>query len=81
MHLENFTFLAAKTSRSLIYLEKFKEKNIKLGSVLVIEHPDREFNLKDLNKKIGVIQRYSGMKEQKGFEEDIISLSKKSQIK
>ena len=77
MHLENFTFLAAKTSRSLIYLEKFKEKNIKLGSVLIIEHPDREFNLKDLNKKIGVIQRYSGMKEQKGFEEDIISLSKK----
>ena len=44
--------------------------------MLVIEHPDREFNLKDLNKKIGVIQRYSGMKEQKAFEEDNFSVKK-----
>ena len=77
MYLENFTFLAAETARSLIYLEKFKEQSIEFGSILIIKNPDKKFKLADLNKKIGAIQKNLGLAEQKGFHEDILSLSKK----
>ena len=77
MHLENFTFLAAETPRSLIYLEKFIDNNIELGSILIVENPDKNIDLKDLNKKIGAIQEYSGLVVQKSFNEGMLSLSKK----
>ena len=77
MYLENFTFLAAETARSLIYLEKFKEQSIEFGSILIIKNPDKKFKLADLNKKIGAIQKNLGLAEQKVFHEDILSLSKK----
>ena len=52
MYLENFSFLAADTSRSLIYLEEFKKNNIKLGSVIILENPDKRIDLKNLIKKL-----------------------------
>ena len=77
MYLENFSFLAADTSRSLIYLEEFKKNNIKLGSVIIVENPDKRIDLKNLNKKIGAEQKYSGIEQPKIFKESIFSLSKK----
>ena len=77
MYLENFTFLAAETPRSLIYLEKFIDNNIELGSVVIVENPVKNINLRVLNKKIGVMQKYLGLAQQKSFDEDILSLSKK----
>ena len=52
MYLENFSFLAADTSRSLIYLEEFKKNNIKLGSVIIVENPDKRIDLNKISKGI-----------------------------
>ena len=81
MYLENFTYLAAETPRSLIYLEKFIDNNIELGSVVIVENPVKNINMRVLNKKIGVMQKYLGLAQQKSLTKTYFLYLRKSQMK
>ena len=52
MHLMDYSFLAAETPRSIVYLEKFASQGIKFGSVILLRNPNKTLDLEVIRIKV-----------------------------